>query len=288
MWLSPWNAEKPEQLFGILTVRIRSVLNANDGIQLIARKQWVIALPFLGYAPNNQSANPCTIGILYTFWGFCSPCICGSVQWQSWKSGATALSCAPGWVGVEKGAQFAPNLPCPKYQPVFLHFHPFFLLFNHSQGWLAFCLTCLHYTLLQSIWQAGISRRRHVLLSARAGGREGDQASQLQPQPGRQTEIQPKKPPSDAWVLFPLQCPLLGSHWQVKVFIPFPLRQENLVKLPLKATLFLQWWKERVLPKQKPQEWGTRTFTLRRTVMYGCCWACGSTRIGSGLQSRPC
>lgn len=69
----------------------------------------------------------------------------------------------------------------------------FCLLFNHSQGWLAFCLTCLHYTLLQSIWQAGISRRRHVLLPVRAGGREGDQASQLQPQPGRRAEIQPKK-----------------------------------------------------------------------------------------------
>lgn len=69
----------------------------------------------------------------------------------------------------------------------------FCLLFNHSQGWLAFCLTCLHYTLLQSIWQAEISRRRHVLLPVRAGGREGDQTSQLQPQPGRRAETQPKK-----------------------------------------------------------------------------------------------
>lgn len=98
----------------------------------------------------------------------------------------------------------------------------FCLLFNHSQGWLAFCLTCLHYTLLQSIWQAEISRRRHVLLSVRAGGREGDQASQLQPHPGRQTEIQPKKPPPDARVLFPSWCPLPGSEQQVKVFLPLP------------------------------------------------------------------
>lgn len=66
------------------------------------------------------------------------------------------------------------------------------LPFNHSQGWLAFCPTCLHYTLLQSIWQAEISGRRHILLSVRASGREWDQASQLQPRPRRQTEMQPQ------------------------------------------------------------------------------------------------
>lgn len=118
------------------------------------------------------------------------------------------------------------------------------LLFNHSQGWLAFCLTCLHYTLPQSIWQAEISRRRHVLLSVRAGGREGDQASQLQPQPGRQIEIQPKKPPPGAWVLFPLWCPLPGSEQQVKVFLPLPAQggqagKPNCGKISTESRVFL-------------------------------------------------
>lgn len=105
VWLSPWNAEKPEQLFGILTVRIRSVLNANDSIQLIARKQWVIALPFLGCALNNQSANPCTMGILYAFWGFCSPRApgrCNASFWAELKRGSAARSRA--WGEVVKGA----------------------------------------------------------------------------------------------------------------------------------------------------------------------------------------
>lgn len=134
----------------------------------------------------------------------------------------------------------------------------FCLLFNHSQGWLAFCLTCLHYTLLQSIWQAEISRRRHVLLSVRAGGREGDQASQLQCQPGRQTEIQPKKPLPDAWVLFPSWGPLPGSEQQVKVFLPLPaqggqagkpIHGETSTESSFLAVVERR--RRRVLPKQK-------------------------------------
>lgn len=267
-------------------MRIRSVLNANDSIQLIARKQWVIALPFLGYALNNQSANPCTIGILYTFWGFCSPCTRGvdTMLLLGRTEKEVPLHCPGHRAGVRwgKGHNLLRIHHVLSVSLFFVTSILFCLLFNHSQGWLAFCLTCLHYTLLQSIWQAEISRRRHVLLSVRAGGREGDQASQLQPQPGRQTEIQPKKLPPDAWVLFPSRCPLPSTEQQVKVFLPLPAQggqagKPSCGKISTESSFFfffLQWWKEEGVgsfQSRELQEWGTHTFTLCRTITYGHC-----------------